>query len=87
MCVSFRSTVVVVCLALGASAQDSASNDELARMKRELQETRSELADSRREIEQLRQGLQELRSQVRPAMQLLVVLPGTPHPLRPTVEC
>ncbi len=61
---AFRSIVVVVCLALGASAQDAAGNDDLARMKRELEETRSELADSRRQIEELRQGLQQLRNQV-----------------------
>jgi hypothetical protein len=64
MCISFQSIVVVVFLALSASAQDSASNDDLSRMKRELEETRSELAESRRQIEELRQGLQEVRSQL-----------------------
>ena len=39
MCIFSRSMVVVACLALGASAQDAANNDEFARMKRELQET------------------------------------------------
>ena len=65
MCNSLRSILVVVCLAsVASSAQDASGNDELSRMKRELQETRSELADSRREIEELRHGLQELRTQV-----------------------
>ena len=37
---------------------------ELARVSRELQETRSDLADSRRQIEELSQRLEELRNQV-----------------------
>src|SRR5205807_7741759 len=40
------------------------SAEEVARLSRELQETRSQLAESRRQIEELRQGLAELRQQV-----------------------
>lgn len=62
----FPSIVVAACLAsTSLVAQDASSNaDEIVRLKRELQETRSGLADSRREIEELRQSLKELRDQV-----------------------
>jgi hypothetical protein len=66
MRIPLRLIFVAVCLASTFSvAQESSGNsEELARLKRELQETRSGLADSRREIEELRQGLQELRDQL-----------------------
>jgi hypothetical protein len=57
--------LVVVCLATVCHGQN-ASNDaqELARLKRELQQTESELADSKQQIQELRNGLEELRKQV-----------------------
>ena len=57
---------MAACLASASLvAQDASSNaDEIVRLKRELQETRSGLADSRREIEELRQSFKELRDQV-----------------------
>ena len=63
---SLPSIVVAACLASASLvAQDASSNaDEIVRLKRELQETRSGLADSRREIEELRQSFKELRDQV-----------------------
>ena len=66
MCTALRSILAAVCLAstLSIAQEASGSAEELARLKRELQETRSGLADSRREIEELRQGLQELRDQL-----------------------
>jgi hypothetical protein len=66
MCTALRSILAAVCLAstLSVAQEASGSAEELARLKRELQETRSGLADSRREIEELRQGLQELRDQL-----------------------
>jgi hypothetical protein len=62
-----RPILIVVCLgSIGCVAQDTSNSaEELARVSRELQETRSDLADSLRQIEVLRQGLEELRSQVR----------------------
>jgi septal ring factor EnvC (AmiA/AmiB activator) len=59
-------TLVFVCLgSIGGVAQNTPDGaEDLARMSRELRETRSELAESRRQIEELRQGLQELRNQV-----------------------
>jgi hypothetical protein len=46
-------------------AQDTPNSaEELARVSRELQDTRSQLAESQRQIEELRQGLTELRNQV-----------------------
>jgi hypothetical protein len=61
-----RPIVVFVCLAaIGAVAQEASHGpEELARLSRELQETRSQLAASQRQIEELRQGLAELRAQV-----------------------
>src|SRR5215510_6577039 len=63
---SLRSTLAIVCLAsISGVAQDTPnSSEELARVKRELQETRSQLAESQHQIEELRQGLAELRNQV-----------------------
>jgi hypothetical protein len=61
-----RATLAIVCLAsICGVAQDTPnSSEELARMKRELLETRSQLAESQRQIEELRQGLAELRNQM-----------------------
>ena len=58
--------LVVVCLgSVGGVAENPPnSEEELARLTRELQETRSEVAHSRREIEELRLALDELRNQV-----------------------
>jgi hypothetical protein len=63
---SLPSILVAICLTSSSLfAQDAAGNaEEIARLKRELQETRTGLADSRREIEELRQSLRELRDQV-----------------------
>src|SRR5215475_7449722 len=47
------------------AAQDGASTEEkLARLNRELQDTRSQLSDSLQQIKELQQSLDELRSQV-----------------------
>jgi len=87
MWVSFQAIIVVVCLALGTSAQEAASSDELARIQRELQQTRSELADSRRQIEELRQGLQELRTQMQTGHTTAASASGEASaPGEPTVE-
>jgi hypothetical protein len=58
--------LVVVCLgSVGGVAENTAnSEEELARLTRELQETRSEVAHSHQEIEELRLALDELRNQV-----------------------
>jgi hypothetical protein len=54
-----------VCLGAICAAQDTADTpEELARLNRDLQQTRSELNDSRREIQELRKSLEELRTQV-----------------------
>ena len=61
------STLVLVCLyTMGCAAQNSASTEErLARLNRELQDTRSQLNDSLQQIEELQKSLEELRSQVK----------------------
>jgi len=57
--------MVLATCAIGV-AQDSTPTpaQDLARVSRELQETRAELKESRRQIEELRQGLEALRNQV-----------------------
>jgi hypothetical protein len=81
--------VFLICAALcigelNGVAQDAPdSAQDLVRMGRELQETRSQLADSLRQIAELRKGLEELRNQVQA---------GQPSPndataaIAPTVE-
>ena len=61
-----RPLFVAVCLAstLLVAQDTTATAEELARLHRELQETRSGLAASRLEIQELRQSLQALRDQV-----------------------
>src|SRR5689334_17585825 len=57
---------VFVCLGSVGGVAENATNseEELARLTRELQETRSEVAHSHQEIEELRRALEELRNQV-----------------------
>jgi hypothetical protein len=66
MRVLLSSTLVFVCLGsiVGVAQNTPDGAEELARVSRELQETRSELAESRRQIEDLRQGLEQLRNQI-----------------------
>jgi hypothetical protein len=61
-----RRISVIVCLVTTACVGQDTSNsaEELARLKRELQQTQSELADSKQQIQELRNGLEELRKQV-----------------------
>lgn len=65
MC-KLRQVLVLVWLAsVVCVGQDTSNGEEdLARLKRELQQTRAELAESKQQIETLRTGLEELRKQV-----------------------
>jgi len=88
--------IVFICTVFGLAQEATtspASEQELARVSRELQETRAELKESRRQIEELRQGLEALRGQVQasasaPPTESAVVqpVPVQPAPAEPTVS-
>src|ERR1022692_693783 len=84
-----RIICVVVCLgSIESVAQDAINGTEaVARLSRELQETRAELADSRRQIQELRQDLTELDRQLRANHSLGDQAPSTTEPssAEPTV--
>jgi len=57
--------VISVCLApVGGMSQETSAAPDVARMERDLQDTRTQLAESQRQIEELRREIEDLRHQM-----------------------